>query len=344
MAVEGLIWELFRNDNKSSLVSETINILEQANSSDAGFLQRQLSRLGKLCELIRSMPSLYHREEDDDNRSLHSLLEHLSNSTNIDGELGFPLKATLSQALLVSKIQFFRACVRAINIEVQKDPSHTKLAILLHKQLADIIYTQMAEQILLTLINGSAISLQKKYSAAQNLIAIWEDDSLEAHDFCPLLDAAWLARNQIDVEFGSLIGTIEYFDLVSQHCPPKFLDFFSRTDVSAEEKEAFDEFLFDMTFEELSKIRKAMKEENLSTVDHTWVEKTLGRKLENEHIEELIQPMTLYRSYQRRRYAAQIRQSAHWAGPQYTAETYIMLYLLDSQIELPSGSSSNLSS
>ena len=44
-----------------------------------------------------------------------------------------------------------------------------------------------------------------------------------------------------------------------------------------------------------------------------------------------IDPMALYRSYQRRQLAADFRLMSNAPGPRRTAEGYLMVYLLDQQ-------------
>ena len=57
----------------------------------------------------------------------------------------------------------------------------------------------------------------------------------------------------------------------------------------------------------------------------------LGRQIEDlEHSHE-IDPMALYRSYQRRQLAADFRLMSGAPGPRRTAEAYLMVYLLDQQ-------------
>jgi hypothetical protein len=74
-----------------------------------------------------------------------------------------------------------------------------------------------------------------------------------------------------------------------------------------------------------------MREQGLSTVTPAWGSQLLGRTIEVlEHSRE-IDPMALYRSYNRRQLAADFRLMAGAPGPRRTAEAYLMIYLLDQQ-------------
>ena len=72
-----------------------------------------------------------------------------------------------------------------------------------------------------------------------------------------------------------------------------------------------------------------MKTEGRTAVKAVWVSEVLGRPIEElEHSHE-IDPIALYRSYNRRQLAADFRLMAGAAGPRRTAEAYLMIHLLD---------------
>jgi hypothetical protein len=125
------------------------------------------------------------------------------------------------------------------------------------------------------------------------------------------------------------MGASEYFRLVAADCAPQFLDFFARQEVSRSEGQAFEEFLFNMTYEELQTLGEAMRREKRETMDPAWAAEIVGRPLEELDHSGEIDPMALYRSYYRRQLAADFRIMAGTEGPRRTAEAYMMIYLLD---------------
>jgi len=65
--------------------------------------------------------------------------------------------------------------------------------------------------------------------------------------------------------------------------------------MSADESAAFEEFLFNMTSEELATLRREMQKQHLSAASPAWAAEVLGRQIEElEHAHE-IDPMALYR-------------------------------------------------
>ena len=70
---------------------------------------------------------------------------------------------------------------------------------------------------------------------------------------------------------------------------------------------------------------------HVATHTPAWAAEILGRQIEElEHFHE-VDPMALYRSYQRRQLAADFRMMSNAPGPRRTAEGYLMVYLLDQQ-------------
>lgn len=322
------------DDDESELVARALAAIETTSPADAGVLRAHLGRLTELSAMIRRTPSLYATETfAGRTRSHETLIQHLCVTDGLAGELGLPLKATLSRTFLIAKIQFLRGFVKAANVRADNgDAAFTAFDASLREELAQSIYTQLAEELLLALLRKPDVQEPTKRRAAGQLIAIWENAELEIDDFCPLLESAWHARNRVNADLGALLGTTEYFQLVTEDCASQFLDFFNRDAVSIQQKQAFEEFLFDLTFEELSTLRSEMRLQNLSTITVDWAEEVLRRPLERERDRQRrIDPMALYRSYFRRQLAADFRIVAGRPGPRRTAEAYMMIYLLDHQ-------------
>ncbi len=320
------------DEAEDTLVERALAIVQARSAADASILRGLKSRLETLGVQLYAMPTLRDRGALGNNRrSFESLIDHLCRHDGLAGDLELPLRAILSRALLIAKIQLLRAFVIAVRALEQTDPELHRLNLELREEMAQSIYTQLAEELLLALLRKPDIKLVQKQRAAQQLVAIWDDAELEIDDFCPLLESAWHARNRIAPDFGAMLGASEYFRLVCEDCAPQFLDFFARDEVSAAEELAFEEFLFNMTYEELRSLRSTMREEGLETVNDNVASRVLARGLDHPCQSDEIEPMAIYRSYYRRQLAADFRIMAGTEGPPRTAEAYLMLYLLETQ-------------
>jgi len=299
--------------------------------TDAQILQGLVSELRATAELLdRQRPLRRPTALGNENRDEQTLIEHLCTIDGLSGDLVLPLKATLSRTHLLTKINFLRGFVKATSAIVDM-PSTQQMTHELREEVAQSIYTLLAEELFLALLRKPDVARRTKQRAADQLITIWDDAALEIDDFAPLLESAWHARNRINSAYGTLLGATETFRLVTEDCSPEVLDFFGREGMSTDEAAAFEEFLFNMTSEELATLRRAMQQQHLNTASPAWAAEILGRQIEElEHRHE-IDPMALYRSYQRRQLAADFRLMSGAPGPRRTAEGYLMVYLLDQQ-------------
>jgi hypothetical protein len=323
------------DEAESELVARALIALSQISPGDAAILSRLMSQLADINGLVQAAPSLRLRSVlGGSERDERTLIAHLCHLDGLEGDLALPLKGGLQRTFLVAKFQFMRAFVRATGSLIEQAPQLRPLNLQLRGELAQSIYTQMAEELLLALLRKPDISDFTKKRAATQLIAIWDEATLEIDQFCPLLESAWRARNRITVGLGSLLGASEYFRLVAQDCAPQFLDFFARDEVSAAENQAFTEFLFGLTHEELVQLRAAMAAQGLEAASEAWASRVLGRQIEHEcdaRDADEIDPISLYRSYSRRQLAADYRILAGTEGPRRTAEAFLMIYLLNQQ-------------
>lgn len=317
--------------HESELVQQAMEAVAARSPSDAVILQGLIAELRATSELLdRQRPLRRPTSLGGEQRDESSLIDHLCSMDGLSGDLVLPLKATLSRTHLLTKINFLRGFVKATSA-LHDNPQAAKMTHDLNEEVAQSIYTLMAEELFLALLRKPDVSRRTKQRAADQLITVWDDAALEIDDFAPLLESAWHARNRINSAYGTLLGATETFRLVTEDCNPDVLEFFGRDGMSADESAAFEEFLFNMTAEELAKLRQAMQQQHISAASPAWAAEILGRTIEElEHAKE-IDPMALYRSYQRRQLAADFRLMSGAPGPRRTAEGYLMVYLLDQQ-------------
>ena len=317
--------------HETELVEESLAAVESRSPADAEILRGLLEELKATSSLLdRQRPLRRPTQLGGEPRNETTLIDHLCTIDGLSGDLALPLKATLSRTYLLTKINFLRGFVKATSA-LADVPGCTRMTHDLREELAQSIYTLLAEELFLALLRKPDVTRRTKQRAADQLITVWDDAALEIDDFAPLLESAWHARNRINSAYGTLLGATETFRLVTEDCSPEVLEFFGRDGMSADESAAFEEFLFNMTSEELATLRRAMQQQHLSAASPAWAAEILGRQIEElEHSHE-IDPMALYRSYQRRQLAADFRLMSAAPGPRRTAEGYLMVYLLDQQ-------------
>lgn len=317
--------------HETELVEQALGVVSARCPGDAEVLRGLIDELQATSDLLdRQRPLRKPTSLGGEARTETTLMDHLCTLDGLSGDLALPLKATLSRTYLLTKINFLRGFVKATGA-IHDHPATVAMTHELREELAQSIYTLLAEELFLALLRKPDVLRRTKQRAADQLITVWDDAALEIDDFAPLLESAWHARNRINSAYGTLLGATETFRLVTEDCRPEVLEFFGREGMSADESAAFEEFLFNMTSEELAKLRRAMQQQHLSSASPAWAAEILARQIEDlEHSHE-IDPMALYRSYQRRQLAADFRVMSSSPGPRRTAEAYLMVYLLDQQ-------------
>ena len=320
---------------EAELVWEAMAAVAASSPTDALILQGLIAELKATSDLLeRQRPLRRPISLGGETRDATTLIDHLCTLDGLSGDLVLPLKASQSRTYLMTKINLLRGFVKATSM-LGDAPDPARMTHDLREELAQSIYTLLAEELLLAVLRMPDVELPTKQRAADQLITVWDDAALEIDDFAPLLESAWYARNRINSAYGTLLGARETFRLVGENCRPEVLEFFGREGMSADEIAAFEEFLFNMTSEELGTLRREMQRQGVPAASPAWAAAVLGRQIEElEHARE-IDPMALYRSYQRRQLAADFRVKAKAPGPRRTAEAYLLCFLLDQGLGSP---------
>jgi hypothetical protein len=318
------------DQQETALITLALTAIELVAPDDASVIRTHIRRLGHVRDVIDTTPSLDETWSFAGRQhSRESLLDRLIESDGFTGELRLPVRATMSRTFLVLKIQLLRDFVRAVTRQLDRNEEWTRLDRQLREELAQSIYTELAEALLLSLLSDEELSATTKRKSADQLVSLWDNAKIEIDDFCPLLESAWKARNRVNADLGTMLCTSEYFRLVTAECASDFLDYFCRDNTSSSEEQAFEEFLLDLSFEEIATLRTAMRESSIGAASREWAEEIIGRAIESEVEGDRIEPMTLHRSFFRRQRAADLRRLAKHPGPRRTAEAYMMIYLLD---------------
>jgi hypothetical protein len=316
---------------EANLVQRLIAFADAGAGPFRGDLVRALDTglhgLGNIAEAIRSYPSLREKRFlGGRERSLTTLVDGLIKGGEHAFEWNLPTKSVLSRAFGIAKVNFLTS-LRYVVEACQGE----EVPALLHDISAGIeeaVYTRLAEELYGSLITSPTTTPDLKRRAAEQLVEMWEGRlSLTLDTFCPLLRSAWQARARAVRVFGTLMGTAEILQLLFADCDAEFVEWFSRREVTPDEQQAFEEFLFDLPYESLERVRFRMREDGLAAVDRTRVEEYVG--LPPGALKPTVgDPKELYVSFRRRRVKSQYRTATNAPGPRRTAEAYLMEAIL----------------
>lgn len=294
-------------------------------------LETGLSGLGNIAEAIRSYPSLRERRSlGGKERSLQTLVDTLVAGGEHALEWNLPTKSILSRAFGIAKVNFHTSLRYVVEACQHEDVPSLLEAI--GSAIEEAVFTRLAEELLASFITTPTPDHALKRLAVLRLVDLWEGRlSLTMDTLAPLLRSAWRARQRAARVFGTLMGTAEIMQLLFADCAHEFVEWFGRRETTPEQQQAFEEFLFDIPYESLQKVRYRMLEDGLSVVDRTKVEEYLG--LPPGALRPKVgDPKELYVAFRRRRVRAQYRASTNAPGPRRTAEGYLMEAILRHQL------------
>ena len=333
LKVQGLLTlERVFTPEEAALVRDLESFAECADHGHADELRtalvQGLQSLATITLALETYPSLREKHVlGGKERSFETLLRSLVDSGGHGLEWILPTKGVLARTYGIAKVHFFTS-LRYVMDACDGDESDD-LRQRLTKAIDEAVYTRLAEELYASFINSRTMSRRIKGLAGEHLIDLWEGRTrVVTSRFCPLLRSAWAGRLRAPRVFGTLRGTQEIIQLLFEDCDQSFVEFFARHEHSSEPRQAFEEFLFDLAFESLERVRRRMSEEGKTVVGPREVEIYLG------YGEGKLRPLVggtkaLYSSFRSRRVKAQYRASMGAPGPKRTAEAYILEALLD---------------
>jgi hypothetical protein len=317
----------FLDAAERELVERGFAVVEDANPGRHAILAGMLSRLRSLAELIRDSPPLASSWGGDAERSFsaETLIDKLCRVHDYDLELHIPTKAVVGQAYVIARINFMKAL--GYTLDALSAPAALRDGV--EGEVAQSIYTKLAEELFVAIVTDASTPAHVKTGAARFLYRIWEERlQIEVDDFAPLLESAWAARAKLLPILGTMLGTHEVFRLFQEARDPRFLDYFGAGDVESEQLLAFEEFLFGLSHEEISQLRRHMTEEGRACITLEQARALLSTSMTSWPADRN-GAAALYTSYKKRRVNAAHRVLTGASGPKRTAEEYVMMAFLD---------------
>lgn len=289
-------------------------------------LDRGLRNLGSIALAYETYPSL--RDQDQlgrIERTGETLMQRLLQGGEHALEWSLPTKALLSRTFGIAKVHFWTSLRY---IAEQSGERFQTLLGGIQDCIEESVYTRLAEELYGSFVTSRTMPEEVKRTAIDHLIDLWEGRIRLATDrFCPILRSAWAARCRAPRAFGTMLGATEIIQLLFRECSEKFVRWFADDAGDPEQLQAFEEFIFDLPFESLDKVRLQMREEGKQAVGVADVERYLS--LPSGGLRPLIEdPRALYSSFRRRRVKAQYRSSMRSPGPKRTAESFVLEALL----------------
>lgn len=313
----------FFDDSEREMVDSALAAIRSANPDEAALLVKNLDRLARAADLVEQSPLLGSWEtRRADHGNGETLLDLLCEVPEWDLDLHIPMRVVFGQSYLLAKINFFKGLKYGLESISAPEPLQDRVEF----ELGQSIYSKLAEELFLSIVTDARGQRPVKTAAARALFRIWQDRlQAEIDDFAPVLESVWRARNKVRPTIGTTLGTQEFFRLLSECSDTRFLEYFE-DEVPDEQIQAFEEFLFGLSWEQLSALRERMEAEHTSAVSSEQAHAYLGRP--PSWAPHRSGPQALYTSYKKRRVKAQYRALTAAPGPRKTAEEFVMTAFL----------------
>ena len=316
------------------LVGRILFLLAERGSFDSISLKtnierhvRQIEALGELLDLY---PSLFKTQTlgGKNRRNIETLVERLANATTFTFDLMLPMRAVTGKAFLLARLNFMRMLLQVLNTELNGVEDHSPLYESVQAEISNCILARVCEELLMSVICRRDVEIETRRRAALGLTHLWEDRvHFPMREFFPVLVATWEARRRTLVTYGTLSGTAEIFDLMAKGCDPEFLDYFAGDCATEEAIEAFREFLFGLSTEELERLERHKTERNIPVITASDVTSELSpESLTVIAPDDLA--TRLYMFFMKRHLEASARRLGDLDGPKYTAEEYVLIEFL----------------
>jgi hypothetical protein len=306
-------------------------ILELSASAMAPVVQRRREDLELLAAIVSRSPSptrdLFNGSTK---RDLDSLTRKMVNQ-GLDQVVNLPAKAVLGHGFTVSKLHLFGMLGKIAG-------SETTLADYRHEveeMYTDILFTLMAEDLYSSILTNSEESDPWVKQASRELVGMWDyRTSPNKETFAPFIRDLWKARRTLVPVLGTLLGTMELMRL-SSSLPPVWLSYLALPDEDLSMNYALEEFLFDLSYEQISQLRAYMSQNKIAAVNRESAAEILvhleASATPEEHVREHpaeSMGVQLYHSFLVRQRNARMRRCRRHPGPVKTLEEYFVTYLL----------------
>ncbi|MBN2724434.1 MAG: hypothetical protein JXR95_10220 [Deltaproteobacteria bacterium] len=319
-----------------ALIEEVLELLssmeDDSHSYFINIIVEKMNRLFKLHSLALEMPPpVSHKVNSSLTLDFNHLIEDLNIINPHDFELRLPIRTIMGKALIDMEISFWAFLSYSLDQVCTATDIGQTLNHSVENFLCDRIFNKMTSELLVSVATNDQADPEIRKAAIKFLLTLWENASIRAmRNFAPLMESIWRARRQAKVVMGTMMGIREILDLLAHGATPHFLDFLSKNSENQEVIDAFREFIFGTTYEEL---RQKDKEQSVNGIVCVECEDTdFSGRLSDGSISPMERALGIYRFFTKRKMEAKGRMFTGTPGPKRTAEEYLLIYFIENKL------------
>ena len=311
------------SQDEAAVLAKLIHFLKDDDPDTLLGIMDRFADLERLVANITHFPSLLERQIIlGETRTQHTLIEGLLTHRDGDKMLHLPSKATLGKGFLVTKYHTFISMYRiAVNSGMDsKDIQEV------YQAASTILFTIMAEDVYLDLIDDQTIPVDIRREIAFSLIVLWEHRyDQNVSDVAPVLRTVWEARRNLAPAFGTMVGTSELL-LISIQMDESWTAFLREKLSEKDVSQAMEEFLFGLSYEQIQTLRKILRERGIAAIGRDEISTFLEQEIKIDVASDL---RDFYMQYTVRRDNARVRKRLKIPGPCHTLEDHYMRFILE---------------
>jgi hypothetical protein len=306
-------------EDELRLVEEIEVFLDSRTPEESRLLRGRFDCLRDLGKAISGFPSVREsqmlRGVVRDEQQLLDALCSFGTSSHL---LHIPSRVVMSRSYLVAKYQAFSLVFMLVKdyAEFQKALRHI---------IFSLIHTLMIEEVYFSCLDDPEFSREVKVRVADDLITLWDsgtDARVVRH--LPAFDALWTARDSNPPAFGTMNGSSELLRITID-METDWQEFLIEEAANTETRQALEEFLFGLSFEEINDVRSRLARFGIGAVNHDELRTYLGSKPAYE-IVSASDFRAIYNFYVDRRDMANLRKKVGNPGPMRTLEEIYLRY------------------
>ena len=319
-------------DPRESLaVEHVLGRLPHSNRGQEGigYIQEGLERLRALWLAVDNFPRIQECQTlGSRRRDLNTLLDTFTASEPYTMEAYLPTRAALARSYVMAKFNFCRMVGYVAEEHLPDDEQRQEVLREIAAAGRSAVAAVIAEDVLRSIACDSNADGMLRRHATRMLAALWDQRATRSlADFAPLLDSAWRAKANVRIAYGTLVGMSELFQLLNAGLDSEFVDYFASDGVTPDQFAAFEEFLFNATYEQLKKMRAFMKESGQHSLAPATVARLFSVDADRLHT-TTVTAQDMFFTFREREMWARFRRLSGREGPKKTAEEYVMLYVI----------------
>ena len=326
------------DQREAALVERVLAVLDDQPGTTAAegalHVRGAVARIAELWRAVDAFPRARECQRlGPRRRDLRSLMDTFAHVERYSLEAVLPTRASLSRSYGMAKFNLARMLRYVVADFLTGSAESQELTEAVDAVERSAAATIIAEDTLRAIASDTDHPRSLRRRATGLLAELWDTWATRGlRDFAPLLDSAWQAKSRVRIAYGTLEGVTELFQLIRNGCDPSLVDHFSSDGASPEQHEAFEEFLFNATHEELLRMRRYMKEHRRGAIGAQDVARIFHVELERLHTTTGTAQDMFFTFRERETWAAH-RRLRDLPGPKKTAEEYVMIFAFERRHE-----------